>query len=50
MKAAGATIVQVEIPDLLNHIIETSLYLIHSRHDINRFLAARPDLPTSTTQ
>lgn len=46
--AAGATLVEVTIPDLMDHIIETSLYLTHSRHDINRFLAARPGMPTKS--
>jgi Asp-tRNA(Asn)/Glu-tRNA(Gln) amidotransferase A subunit family amidase len=29
----------------MDHVIETSLYITHSRHDINKFLAARPALP-----
>ena len=45
MKQAGATIVEVSLPDLVQHILETSLYIMHSRHDINQFLAARPTLP-----
>jgi amidase len=45
MQAAGATIVEVSLPDLMHHIVETSLYIMHSRHDINAFLAARPALP-----
>lgn len=50
MKKAGASIVPIEIPDLMTHIINTSLYLTHSRHDINKFLAARPDLPTRSLE
>ena len=46
MQRAGATIVEVSLPDLMHHVIETSLYIMHSRHDINAFLAARqPALP-----
>jgi Asp-tRNA(Asn)/Glu-tRNA(Gln) amidotransferase A subunit family amidase len=48
MRAAGATIIEVSLPDLMPHIIETSLYITHSRHDINRFLAARPQLAYSS--
>jgi Asp-tRNA(Asn)/Glu-tRNA(Gln) amidotransferase A subunit family amidase len=49
-KSAGATLVDVEIPNLLDHILETSLYLTHSLHDINRFLAARPNMPTGSLE
>ena len=45
MKAAGAEIVEINLPNLMDHIIDTSLYIAHSRHDINQFLAARPWLP-----
>jgi amidase len=48
MKAAGATVIDIEIPDLADHIVETSHYLIHSRHDINQFFASRPNLPMGT--
>jgi amidase len=50
MQAAGATMINVTIPDLMEHILETSLYLTHSRHDINKFLAARPDLPVRSLE
>ena len=36
-KQAGAVLVDVEIPNFMDHIIDTSLYLTHSRHDINGF-------------
>jgi amidase len=49
-KSAGATMVDVEIPNVMDHIIETSLYLTHSRYDINRFLAARPTMPTKSLE
>jgi Asp-tRNA(Asn)/Glu-tRNA(Gln) amidotransferase A subunit family amidase len=45
MRRAGATIVEISLPNVMEHVIETSLYITHSRHDINRFLAARPALP-----
>jgi Asp-tRNA(Asn)/Glu-tRNA(Gln) amidotransferase A subunit family amidase len=47
MGAAGATLVDVEIPGLDDLMASTALYLTHSRHDLDRFLAARPDLPYS---
>ena len=42
--AEGAELVEISLPNLMDHVIETSLYLTHSRHDINAFLAARPGL------
>ena len=45
MKAAGAEIVDVRLPNLMDFIIETSLYITHSRHDINKFLSSRPTMP-----
>ena len=50
IKAAGAKLVDIEIPNVMDHIVETSLYLAHSRHDINKFLAARPTLPTGSLE
>ena len=50
IKSAGAKLVDIEIPNVMDHIIETSLYLTHSRHDINKFLAARPTLPTGSLE
>jgi Asp-tRNA(Asn)/Glu-tRNA(Gln) amidotransferase A subunit family amidase len=50
MESAGATTVEVTIPDLMEHILETSLYLTHSRHDINKFLGARPNLPVRSLE
>lgn len=43
MRAAGATIVDVSQPDLMDYIVETSLYITHSRHDINTFLSRNPE-------
>lgn len=49
-KEAGATLIDIEIPDLMDHILETSLYGTHSRHDINKFLASREDMPTKSLE
>jgi amidase len=49
-KSGGATLVDIEIPNLVDHIVETSLYLTHSRHDINKFLASRSKMPTRTLE
>ena len=45
MAAAGATLVDVAIPDLQHYIALSSMYITRSRYDIDRFLAARPSLP-----
>jgi amidase len=45
IRHAGAEIVEISLPNLLDYIVDTSLYLTHSRHDINNFLAARASLP-----
>lgn len=42
LAAAGARVVEVEIPDLDHYVEFTSLYVTHSQHDIDQFLAARP--------
>ena len=49
-KGAGAILVDVEIPDMMEHITETSLYGSHSRHDINQFLASRDGMPTKSLE
>ena len=46
--AAGAEIVDVSLPNLMDFIIETSLSITHSRHDINAFLGRNPDLAYSS--
>jgi amidase len=48
IRSAGAKIVPVSLPNLMEFIVETSLYITHSRHDINQFLAARPQLAYSS--
>ena len=50
MADAGATLVDVEIPTLDAFMVSTSLYVTHSRHDLNRFLAARPRAPYSAVE
>ena len=42
--AAGATLVDVTVPDLQSDLEATSMYLLRSRHDVEAFLAARPEL------
>jgi amidase len=48
MEASGAEFVEIAMPNLTERIVDTSLYLLHSRHDIDRFLGARPELPYHT--
>lgn len=50
LEKAGATLVDLEIPDLMDHIINTSLYDSHSRHDINGFLASRENMPVKSLE
>jgi Asp-tRNA(Asn)/Glu-tRNA(Gln) amidotransferase A subunit family amidase len=45
LSAGRATLVDVEIPDLSDWLVDTSLYLIKSKYDIDRFLQARPQAP-----
>ena len=49
-RKAGAELIDVEIPDLMEHILETSLYLTHSRYDINTFLASRDNMPIKSLE
>jgi amidase len=48
MKRGGATIVPVEIPDLMEWIIATSVYLDESRANIDAFLASRSSMPVKS--
>lgn len=50
IQAAGAEVVEVEIPNLLHHIVATSLYVNRTKYDINTFLAARKGAPMRTLQ
>ena len=45
IRSAGAELVDVTIPDLDYWISFTSLYIARSKHDMNKFMAARPGLP-----
>jgi len=42
IRNAGAEVVEIEIPDLLHHIVATSMYVNCSKYEINEFLLARP--------
>ena len=48
MTGAGAKIVDVTIPKLDYYVEYTSLYINHSRHDIDNFLASREGVPMKT--
>ena len=48
MAAEGADFVELSVPNLQDLIAETSLYIAQSRHDVNRFLKSRPQLPYSS--
>ncbi len=50
MRSAGAEVVDVEIPDLTRHIVDTSMYVNCSKYEINAYLMARPQLPLRTLQ
>lgn len=43
MRAAGAEVIELEIPDLMQHIVATSMYVNCSKYEINQFLKARPE-------
>lgn len=45
LTAAGAVLVDVEIPNLQDWNVRTSLYTTKSKYDIDRFLASKPDAP-----
>lgn len=49
-RKAGAEIVEVEIANLMEQVVATSLYQTCSKHDINRFLASRPEAPVRSIQ
>jgi amidase len=44
IRGAGASVVEVTIPDLIEHIEATSQYVARTKHDINEFLSTRPEL------
>ena len=49
LEKLGANPVEVEIPELDYYVDFTSLYVTHSRHDINQFLSKRA-VPVKTVQ
>jgi amidase len=48
IRAAGADLIDVTIPDVDRWIGSTSLYIERSRYDMNTFMAARPTLPVKS--
>lgn len=50
IRSAGAAVVELTLPDLMGHIEATSQYIARTKHDINAFLAARPQLRGRTLQ
>jgi Asp-tRNA(Asn)/Glu-tRNA(Gln) amidotransferase A subunit family amidase len=50
LRGAGAEVIEVQIPNLMDHIMATSLYVARTKYDINQFLAERPDAPIRTLQ
>lgn len=50
LQAGGATLIDLELPDLSEWLERTSLYLLRSRYDIDSFLAARPHAPAHTVE
>jgi amidase len=48
MGAAGAEVVELEIPELMDHIVATSMYTDRSKHDIELFLSELSDPPART--
>lgn len=44
LSAAGATLIDVEIPDLMHFVGFTSVYFTRSLQDMNAFIQARPQL------
>jgi amidase len=45
LSAGGATLVDLEIPDLGDWLVNTSLYVLKSKYDIDQFLMARANAP-----
>ncbi|TDJ63500.1 MAG: amidase [Proteobacteria bacterium] len=42
IRVAGAEVIEIQIPDLSQHIVATSMYVNCSKYEINEFLMARP--------
>lgn len=50
LEAAGATVVEIEVPDLMRQLVETSLYVNCSKSDLNLFLMGQPNAPVRRLQ
>jgi Asp-tRNA(Asn)/Glu-tRNA(Gln) amidotransferase A subunit family amidase len=50
IESAGAQVVELEIPDLLQHVVATSMYVNCSKYEINEFLLARPEAGVRSLQ
>lgn len=50
LRAAGAVVAEVGLPDLARHLADTSMYVNCARHAINSYLMARPELPLRSLQ
>ena len=50
MAEAGAELVEISLPGVMDFISDTSLYILQSRRDVNRFLKARPKLPMGSLE
>jgi Asp-tRNA(Asn)/Glu-tRNA(Gln) amidotransferase A subunit family amidase len=45
LENAGAQVEEVELPDLFDHLVATSMYTDRSKHDLDRFIAELPGAP-----
>jgi amidase len=50
MKKAGAILVDVELPNLMDYIVSTSLYVTQGRSDMNGFFAKHPNFEYRTVE
>lgn len=50
VRKEGAAVTDLELPNLEGHLAATSLYQNCSKHDINAFLASRPEAPVRSLQ
>jgi len=48
LRAGGATLIDVEIPSLMDWVVNTSLYTVKSKYDMNNFLASKPNAPMAS--
>ncbi len=50
LRAQGAEVVELQLPDLARHLVDTSMYVNCSKAEINTFLRARRKLPLRSLQ